>query len=277
MAFPESLQPYQHIIESTARPAVLLSFREEKTALYQSKIGGEPYFPYDYPIDFFYVPFPNTVRYTPWPKHPETGKELMLLLQINFEEMPPLPSFPRKGILQLFVDDGRWHHLDEHFQVIYHPDVIREEELLFTNFNNPLDAYRVQERSISFHKVEEYITPSDFRFNQLLPNDIWSPNNYQRWKDYMEINTAVRRFSREEKEELGYEYGKNKIGGYHYSQNFQDPRARDPDWHDSLLLVQFQDYGSLSWGDGGSAQFFIKRKDLEKLNFQDLLFHWDST
>ncbi|WP_081195981.1 DUF1963 domain-containing protein [Niastella koreensis] len=42
-------------------------------------------------------------------------------------------------------------------------------------------------------------------------------------------------------------------------------------------LVQFQNYAHLSWGDGGSAQFFIKRKGLEELNFEDLLFHWDST
>jgi uncharacterized protein YwqG len=33
----------------------------------------------------------------------------------------------------------------------------------------------------------------------------------------------------------------------------------------------------LCWGDGGSAQFFIKRNDLERLHFNDLLFHWDST
>lgn len=273
MAFPESLQPYQHIIESTAMPAVLLSFKDEKTAKYQSKIGGEPYFPYDYPVDFFYVPFPNTVRYTPWPKHPETGKELPLLLQINFEEMPPLPSFPRTGILQLFIDEANWYHLDKNLRVIYHPNVIREEELLFTNFNNSMEAYEVQERSISFRKEEEYITPSDFRFSQLLP-DIWNPGDHQCWKDYLSITDF--RLSKQERAALDYAY-KNKISGYHYSQNAQDPRAGDPEWHDSLLLVQFQDYENLSWGDGGSAQFFIKRKDLEKLNFQHLLFHWDST
>jgi uncharacterized protein YwqG len=277
--FPESLQPYQQIIESTAMPTVLLSFKEEKTALYQSKIGGIPYFPGDYPVDFFYVPYPNTVKYTPWPKHPETGRELPLLIQINFEEMPPLPSFPRTGILQLFIDERYWDDLEINLRVIYHPDVIREEELLFSDFNHSLDEYRVQERSISFHKETEYITPSDFRFNQVLPNDVISDRI---WKDYLSITDH--RFRSQDKDPG---YGRNKIGGYHYSQNNQDPRASpprwydprasDPEWQDSLLLVQFQDYERLSWGDGGSAQFFIKRKDLEELNFQDLLFHWDST
>jgi uncharacterized protein YwqG len=271
--FPESLQPYQQIIESTAIPAVLLSFREEKTALYQSKIGGAPYFPSDYPVDFFYVPYPDTVNYTPWPKHSKTGKELMLLIQINFEEMPPLPSFPRTGILQLFVDDHDWHDLQDHLHVIYHPDVIRKEELLFTDFINSLDEYRVPENSISFQKDTEYITNSDFRFDQLLP-DIGSAGNNHLWVDYLGITDH--RYSKQRKLP-GYGRGRNKIGGYHYSQNGQDPRASDPEWQDSLLLVQFQDYERLVWGDGGSAQFFIKRKDLEELNFQDLLFHWDST
>ncbi|SHN36073.1 YwqG family protein [Chitinophaga sp. CF418] len=272
--FPESLQPYQKIIESTAIPAVLMSFKEEKTTLYQSKIGGEPYFPNDYPPDYFYVPYPDTVNYTPWPKHPKTGRELMLLIQINFEEMPPLPSFPRTGILQLFVDDRHWHYLERHLLAIYHPKVIRKDELLFSNFNNSLDAYRVQEHSISFQKDVEYMTYSDFRFDQLLPYADTSKDE-RFWKDYSAITDY--RFSRQEKEVMGYGYGRNKIGGYHFSQNGQDPRGTLPEWKDSLLLVQFQDYERLSWGDLGSAQFFIKRKDLEELNFQDLLFHWDST
>ena len=267
--FAKSLQPYQRLIESTAMPAVLLSFMEEETALYQSKIGGMPYFPSDYPADPIYVPYPDTVNYTPWPKHPKTGRDLMLLIQINFKEMPPLPSFPRTGILQLFVDDKNWHNLEKNVRVIYHPKVIRKVELLFSDFDNPVNGYEVKEHSISFHKETEYITPSDFRFNQVLPNDVITDRV---WKDYLAITDH--RYSKQDKDPG---YGRNKIGGYHYSQNGRDPRASNAEWKDSLLLVQFQNYESLSWGDGGSAQFFIKRKDLEALNFHDLLFHWDST
>src|SRR6187551_2763692 len=109
--FPASLRSYQRIIESTAIPVVLLSLKKEHTELYQSKIGGLPYFPANYPAEMVYVPYAGTVNPTPWPKHWKTGKELMLLLQINFEEMPRMPSFPDHGILQLFVDDKNWHHL----------------------------------------------------------------------------------------------------------------------------------------------------------------------
>ncbi|SEW34675.1 Uncharacterized protein YwqG [Chitinophaga sp. YR573] len=271
--FPKSLQPYQRIIESTAIPSVLLSLKEEKTELYQSKIGGEPYFPCDYPLDMFYLPYPDisTVNPTPWPKHRKTGRELMLLLQINFEEMPPLPSFPKKGILQLFVDDRNWHNLQDQLQVIYHPQVIRKKELLFSDFDNPLDSYRISEYSLSFRKETEYITTSDFRFEEVLPYDVISGSN-RLWMDY--LNLTERRYSKQDTEPG---YGMNKIGGYHYSQNNQDPRKSLSEWKDSLLLAQFQNYEDLSWGDVGSAQFFIRKEDLENLNFQNLLFHWDST
>ncbi|SFE42607.1 Uncharacterized protein YwqG [Chitinophaga sp. CF118] len=270
--FPESLQQYQKRIESTVMPSVLLSLKEEKTELYQSKIGGEPYFPYDYPSDIFYLPYPNTVNLSPWPKHRKTGRELMLLLQINFEEMPSLPSFPEKGILQIFVNHYDWHNLNVDLQVIYHPEVFHDKELLFSDFNAPLESFRVREHSLSFRKETEFITPSDFRFEEVLPYETVFKNNHHVWVDYLKLTDH--RYSKQDIE-LGY--GKNKIGGYHYSQNCQDPRRLRPDWQDSFLLVQFQNYEDLSWGDGGSAQFFIRKEDLENLNFQDLLFHWDST
>jgi uncharacterized protein YwqG len=189
----------------------------------------------------------------------------MLLLQINFEEMPPLPSFPEKGILQIFVNDYDWHNLDVDLQVIYHPEVIRNKDLLFSDFNAPLESFRVKEHSLSFRSETEFITPSDFRFEEVLPYTTVFKDNHQAGRDYSRL-TNFRYF------------GKNKIGGYHYSQNFQDTRKSLPDWQDSLLLAHFQeDDEGLYWADGGSAQFFIRREDLENLNFQDLLFHWDST
>jgi uncharacterized protein YwqG len=249
--FPKSLLPYQQIIESTAMPAVLMSFRKEKTALYQSKTGGLPYFQLDYSPDD-----------SPWPTHPKTGLELLLLIQLNFEELPPLPSFPRTGILQLFVDK---HHsgdnLNNHLQIIYHPYVVRDKEKLFTNFDTSME-----ERAISFRKETEYMTHSDFRFNQLLP-DIGKQGNNRLWTDYERI-TSHRYYK--QRQQPGYEGGRNKIGGYHFSQRDQDPRASRAEWKDSLLLVQLQD-----WTDERCAKFFIQRKDLEKCNFQNLLFHFD--
>lgn len=54
--------------------------------LWQSKFGGLPYFPkeFQYPTD-------------------SNGQAMFLLAQINFSETPKLESFPKKGILQLYV------------------------------------------------------------------------------------------------------------------------------------------------------------------------------
>lgn len=266
--FPKSLHPYQRAIQSTIQPTVLLSLRPGETALYGSKLGGMPYFPKDYPPDVFYRPYPQAVHATPWPKDATTGKELLLLLQLNFEEMPSLPGFPTKGILQLFVNEKNWYNLDRGLHAVYHPYVMTDPAALFSDFDVSTDAFRVPATSITFHRDNEYITPSDHRFH----GKSFEPLQHGKlWVDY--LNLTDHRYS--DHPDVGY--GRNKIGGYHYSQNAQDPRASKPDWEDSVLLVQFQDYASLSWGDGGSAQFFIKRNDLEQLNFHNLLFHWDST
>ncbi len=49
--FPKSLEKYKTIIEETAKPVILISKTNtlsiKKT---QSKFGGIPYFPYDYPV-----------------------------------------------------------------------------------------------------------------------------------------------------------------------------------------------------------------------------------
>lgn len=267
--FPRSLAPWQKLIEATAVPTVLLSLKRETTPLYRSKIGGVPFFPAKHPPDVVYVPYPGTSNVTPWPKHRRSGRELMLLLQLDFGAMPPLPSFPKEGILQLFVDDTDWHDLGAELRAIYHRRVVRKPELLFSDFDHDPGVHRVAEYALSFTKEEEYMTNSDFRFDRDLYSALARDDGA--WKAYLKL-TDHRHSGHAE---VGY--GRTKIGGYHYSQNGQDPRASRPGWQDSLLLAQFQNYGDLSWGDGGSAQFFIKRKDLERCKFDDLLFHWDST
>ncbi|STZ09024.1 Domain of uncharacterised function (DUF1963) [Moraxella caprae] len=75
--------------DNVKHPVVYLKLGENSpTTLFQSKVGGKPYLP----IGMEY------------PKNRKTGNPLTLLAQINFAEMPPLPDYPTKGILQFFVD-----------------------------------------------------------------------------------------------------------------------------------------------------------------------------
>lgn len=270
-AFPRSLRAYRSVIEDTVEPTVLMSLQPQATRLQQSKIGGVPYFPLDYPPETVYTAgfgYDSGIV-SPWPKHRGTGRELMLLLQLNFEEMPRLPSFPTTGILQLFVDDDDWHDLGRELRAVYHRHVIQDDERLCQGLEEAMPDSRVPETALSFARENEFMTSADFRIDPELERFIFKQD--AAWRDFLKI-THHRHHGNDE---VGY--GKNKIGGYHYSQNDQDPRHGRRGWEDSMLLVQFCDFGALSWGDGGSAQFFIKRKDLERLHFGDLLFHWDST
>ncbi len=275
--FPKRLHPFRAVIEATERTAVLFRMQPGPTKPRQSKLGGAPYFPADANPDVPEKYFPD-MSWTPWPKHPETGCELQLLIQINFAQMPRMDPYPTSGILQLFVDDGKWHDLGQHLRAVYHADVSAEP---YDFGDVPTDHFRVPECALDFMLDREYMTCSDFRFERVIGAAQVDGKSYEQrnressfalGRDYLKITDHRPRHNG-----LDFGRGRNKIGGYHYSQNAMDPRTRLEHWRDSLLLAQFQDYGRLSWGDGGSAQFFIRTQDLKNLDFSDLLFHWDST
>lgn len=84
---PNILHPYLDKISATILPTVTLQLRSnDALTVWQSKIGGEPYLPLDtaYPLD-------------------SNGNPLALLAQFNFAEIPSLPNFPDKGILQFYI------------------------------------------------------------------------------------------------------------------------------------------------------------------------------
>ena len=71
------------------RPTVRFTLGEAAaTTPYQSKVGDKPYLP----------------KNAEYPYHAEKNHPLTLVAQINFAEVPLLPGFPERGILQVFVD-----------------------------------------------------------------------------------------------------------------------------------------------------------------------------
>lgn len=274
--FPERLRPYRELIESTAQPTVLFRRVYGPTRPRQSKLGGAPYFPASAKPDVLRGRWTGISK-SPWPKHPKTGKELQLLLQVDFAKMPKLPLFPTSGILQIFVDDEDWHDLDRHIRAVYHPNT-SEDPYDFGDVD--ITHFRVTESALDFHLDHEFITRADFRFNDVYAAPHFGGQSFAQLDEatgfalhraYLQVTVHRYKWT----DEFGR--GRNKLGGYHYSQNAQDPRASQELWRDSVLLAQFQDYDELSWGDGGSAQFFIKTASLTRRNFSDLMFHWDST
>ncbi len=165
---------------------------------------------------------------------------------------------------------------------IYHENIITDKNFQFNDFGNiesTMSKFRIKENAIIFFPDNDFITVSDFNFQNIYSNLKTNGNflykklqEHNVFVDYLKITDH--KYSNHE--EIGY--GRNKIGGYHYSQNAFDPRGLlGEEWENSLLMFQFQDYENLSWGDAGSAQFFIKKCDLINLDFSNMLFHWDST
>jgi hypothetical protein len=104
------------------RPAVCFTLGEAAaTTAYQSKIGGTPYLP----------------KNAEYPYHAEKKHPLTLVAQINFAEVPPLPGFPERGILQVFVDGldyglgNDFENLSEQagWRIMYYPELLPESEL----------------------------------------------------------------------------------------------------------------------------------------------------
>lgn len=142
--------------------------------IFESCIGGLPYCPRDGrpPVD-------------------GQGEQLRLMLQINFAQMPPMPPFPDRGILQFFLSDRDWafigYHGMEHWteqkdwRVVYHPEPdlsVTEEEVRAKVTVGPAVVGEGRDSQLvspiflknTIYKLhflpvrEEGITRSDFRF-----------------------------------------------------------------------------------------------------------------
>ena len=86
--FRQKLQEYKlETVQIIAKPIA----KGKTLTIKQSKFLGKPFLPanMEYPKNKF-------------------GSPLVLLVQINFEEVPPIKYYPKKGILQIFTYDMFW-------------------------------------------------------------------------------------------------------------------------------------------------------------------------
>lgn len=259
LPLPSELEPYRSILEGTQTSYIAIQPKKESTTLYQSKFGGNPYFPknQDYPYD-------------------EQGVPLFLLAQINFEEVPHLEPYPTSGILQFFVSfdddiigiDFNDYTNQQNFRVIYHEELLSEEELIQDfSFLPPAEEGTlplVDEMKLTFELKEEFVSLSDFQFEELLGGKLdleQEIGNFTLWDLYIESI-----------HNMGH-----KIGGYAYFTQ-SDVREGDSNYeHHKYLLLQIDsdDDNNIMWGDVGVGNFFITEEDLKKRDFSKVLYTWD--
>lgn len=272
---PFVLDPFRERLEATVKPYVQIQTQIcEEATLWQSKILGRPYFPKS-------ANFPSTSK----------GKPLYLLAQINFAEVPLLPDFPSKGILQFYLANTDLYGADfnnpthqDGFRVMYHADPERDESKLVSDFsfmpspweeNDDWMPFTVFSKylkkpnsclALTFQRKEMPMSPQDYLHESLVGCDVFALSNDEGESD-REIETYYHAFDG------------HRLGGYPaFTQ--ADPRSyitQEEEPYSLLLQVDSEDNNKIDimWGDTGTCNFFIKPSALARLDFSDVLYNWD--
>ncbi|MDX1912707.1 MAG: YwqG family protein [Saprospiraceae bacterium] len=254
---PTAMEPFRDQLIQTRQPFIRISPQAVRdTRPWESKVGGQPYLP----------------KNASWPLAPD-GQPLFFLAQLNFAEMPSLPPFPNKGIVQFFINDDDLYGMDfddgenpDTFRVIFHPDVIENETLLQKNtgpsrdYDDLLPHHPETSFPLQFGLGEEVAPITDYQFYQHFGGDFFRQFGEQEWDIMGSFEKSVRAQG-------------HKVGGYAYFTQDDPRRPEDP----MLLLFQLDsdEKMDLMWGDMGVGHFFIREKDLLALDFSRVLYDWD--
>ena len=248
-------------IDKIIKPQPCLNFdiKKQETTVFDSKLGGTPYWPNgkDYPTD-------------------SHGKNLFLLAQLNFDKLPHIPNFPKKGILQFFISDDdlygmNWddNTVQEDYRVIYHE-----------NISDEIEEYKPEYDKNSFLPFEdEYLLvpkePSE------MPIDAYD----FRWSEaFNEVSDTLMGDLEEEDFDKCYNRTDRAtvyIGGYPIFVQY-DPREAEKSYMDcDVVLFQCDSYVNkkeginILWGDMGIGVFMIPLKNLMALDFSKVLYYYD--
>jgi uncharacterized protein YwqG len=256
MNFPESFTPsHRAALEAACRPVVRISAVSGSPAPWESCFFGTPYLPAD----------------AVWPTA-KSGAPLQFIAQLNFAEMPELAGFPRKGIVQFYVNSHEnllGLHLDDplngDFRVLFWPDPVQDVAALRSDAP-PADGFAHSPGGkpcrLSFETGLDPINLDSSSFEKQFSEDFFSDLGDAEWDardEYVELNPL----------------GGHQVGGYpHFTQD--DPRYDELAECDVLLFQMDSDAANgIQWGDMGVANFFVRPDDLAAGRFDRVLYNWD--
>ncbi|OKH37875.1 hypothetical protein NIES2119_12050 [[Phormidium ambiguum] IAM M-71] len=259
-------------IAATAKPSVKITAHpSNETTLWQSKFGGEPYFPKD----------------GTYPTSP-SGNPLTLLAQINFAEVPVTEDFPKQGILQFYIDaseNATYGLIDDlqieqsTFRIIYFPEPDLNIENLINNFTflpQPI-VYPIKVEdsfALSFEVTLDPPTPSDFQFNTLVESYFSALEKIENNQEKSELIEAILD-ELEENEKYRQQLNKHTLGGYPYlvQDDYRgEHHNRFKDYTFLLFQMVSEPDHSIKWGDMGAGYFFIEPSALKRLDFSQVLY-----
>ena len=269
---------YKRMCEQTSVPmlrGVLL--RGEKPGLYDSKLGGVPYWDpsMPYPVGF-------------------DGQKLMLLIQINFEQLPEnVRLCPHVGMLQVFIglDDLYGCSLmppeketKKNWCLIYQPHVkqdVSEADVLKLDIPTSLtvdDGPVTGMLKIRFSEpVMEPISWADCRAEGIMRKI--AHDLYIEMDEDFDILDFMDCLPEDVKDTWCRTSEGLKLFGYPMFTQF-DPRDENYPQYDRLLLQIDSDYkrtykNYVLWGDLGIANFFINRYALARWDLSKVWYNWD--
>lgn len=209
------------------------------------------------------------------------GDELRFLAQINCSELPELKGYPNKGLLQFWVSKDIC--VDEECEVVYYANPTNNK---IDQLNIDMDVYDKEDDEwpiktgsvgkMTFKKSQESMSTDDYRFDNLFAkayNEIAkNTEGVEEIEAFCDIKDEIWKYLWNHTDLVSSGDG-NKIGGYpHFCQ--WDPRESEKS--EELLLLQIDsDDDFILWGDYGTANFFIKERDLINHKFGNCMFHWD--
>ena len=241
-SLPDKFSYLKDKIEATYRPTNILRYTPAKTKPWESKLGGVPYLT---SIDNY-------------PKDAD-GEPMMLLAQIDLSEMPPLPHFPEKGLLQFYIVNDEDYGYDLPCRVVYIEHFSTNEEELLTEhpYSEDMDEDVLpyeKECRIHFEQDIMPISSTNDSFDELI-GDVTDKND------------------REELYSLLYS-AESRMGGY--PDFVQNPVESYESGEKGVLLLQLDcdDEAGLMFGDSGNCQFFISEEDLKQKDFSDVCYDW---
>lgn len=255
LPLPGELEPFRYLLAPYARATATFAAAAGPPGVGDCHVGGHPYLPHG----------------APWPCDVH-GVQMTFVLQLNFEQVPALPGFPRTGLLQWFVgtDDVLGQNLENPrlrggFDVRYFPgpsgpSVAGPDAATPT----PPEAHSPLDRP----------GPVAMAFTTVFDMPDWDSSDttrLQRSLPWDEIERFAGRGRADIWEPLNPQGG--RIGGYpsfiHY-----DPRPKSAPWPLLVQLDTDEDLGVM-WADSGVGHLFGNPNRLAAGDTYDVAYHWD--
>jgi uncharacterized protein YwqG len=256
---PPQFEPMRSFLEANLLPYIKIQVGEEvgnfsganptgdPLTVWQSKIGGNPYFPKDleYPID------------------PDSGKAMPLLVQINCADVPQIAGFdfPQHGILQFYLgyEPADADGVPDKYRVFYFPEVDRDESRLITDFNFIEDYLTIRELYGEIYPIE-FVASLDL-FWESRTGDIKIPEELTAL--FQEFYEWISEYDRENQTGIRG----NKLGGY---VDFHSNTNEIADCADGRLLLELYHPDCID----DSFLFFMTDDRLGDRDFSEVEFYF---